>query len=192
MGDSMAAVEEPKKPMSAYFLYVQSNRDSVQKELGVKDFGPVTWALSERWKTLGAAALAKYEKQASEAKNQYAKDLAAFEAAGGVKGAKRKEKKQEKEEKAAKKVKKEADIASGKPKRPAGGAFGCYMAHHRDEIHKSLPAGSAVTAVSKVGGERWKALSAKNKSKYEDEYQVKKTKFEADLKIWKQKVGAIC
>merc|ERR1712048_402808 len=161
-----AAVEEPKKPMSAYFLYIQANRDAVQKELGVKDFGPVTKTLSERWKNVSAADRAVYDKKAADAKSQYEKDLAAFQAAGGVKGAKRKEKKDEKDAKAAKKAKKEADAASGKPKKPAGGAYGVYMSHHRDEIHKSLPSGSKVTAITKIGGERWKALSVIEKEKY--------------------------
>ena len=67
--------------MSAYFLYIQANRDVVQNELCVKAFGPVTKTLSVRWKSLGAPELAKYQKQA-----------VAFQAAGGVKGAKRKEK----------------------------------------------------------------------------------------------------
>merc|ERR1711920_1189922 len=91
---------------------------------------------------------------------------------------------------AAKKAKKDADVASGKPKRPAGGAYGVYVAHHRSDIHKGLPAGSTVAAVSKVAGERWKALSAKDRKKYEDEYQINKTKFEAELKIWKEKNGS--
>jgi hypothetical protein len=91
--------------------------------------------------------------------------------------------------KVAKKTKKAADVASGKPKRPAGGGFGCYMAHHRDEIHKALPAGSKVTAISKVGGERWKALGAKEKEKYEKEYQTKKVKYESELKAWKEANG---
>merc|ERR1712232_863968 len=129
---------------------VQANRDSVQKELGVKDFGPVTKALSARWKAVSAADRAVYDKQAADAKAQYDKDLAAFVAAGGVKGAKRKEKKDDKDAKAAKKARKEADVASGKPKKPAGGAYGCYVARHRNEIQASLPAGAKVTAVSKV------------------------------------------
>merc|ERR1712113_1185103 len=108
----MAPAEEPKKPMSAYFLYIQSNREAVQKELGVKDFGPVTKTLSSRWKTLGASEMSKYTKMATDAKAKYDEELAAFEAAGGVKGAKRKEKKEEKEAKAAKRAKKEANIAS--------------------------------------------------------------------------------
>merc|ERR1712187_765539 len=88
-----------------------------------------------------------------------------------------------------KKAKKESDVASGKPKKPAGGAYGVYMSHHRDEIQKSLPAGSKVTAVSKVGGERWKALGAKEKEKYEKEYQAKKAKYESELKAWKETNG---
>merc|ERR1712048_695835 len=184
-----AAVEEPKKPMSAYFLYIQANRDAVQKELGVKDFGPVTKTLSERWKNVSAADRAVYDKQAADAKDQYEKDLAAFQAAGGVKGSKRKEKKEQKDAKAAKKAKKAADVASGKPKKPAGGAYGVYMSHHRDEIMKGLPAGSKITAITKQGGERWKALSAKDKEKYESEYQIKKAKSEEELKAWKEANG---
>jgi hypothetical protein len=185
----MTTVEEPKRPMTAYFLYIQANREAVQKELGVKEFGPVTKTLSSRWKTLKAPEMAKYTKMAEDAKATYDKELAAFVAAGGVKGSKRKEKKDDKEAKAAKKAKKAANAASGKPKKPAGGAYGCYMAHHRAEIHKSLPAGSKVTAISKVGGEQWKALSAKEKEKYEVEYQNKKKEYDEKLKAWKAEHG---
>merc|ERR1711920_1126645 len=95
-----------------------------------------------RWKTVSSADRAKFDEQAADAKAQYDKDLAAFQAAGGVKGAKRKEKKEEKDAKAAKKAKKAANAASGKPKKPAGGGYGVYMAYHREEIMKSVPAGS--------------------------------------------------
>ena len=182
----MAATEEPKKAMTAYFLYLQANRDAVQKELGVKDFGPVTKELSARWKGLGAKEKASFEKQAADAKAEYEKAMEAFKAAGGVKGAKRKERKEEKDAKAAKKAKKEANAASGKPKKLAGGAYGRYLAHHRDEIQKSLPAGSKCTAVSKAAGEQWKALSAKNKEKYEAEYNVMKAKYYKELAAWKE------
>ena len=184
----MAATEEPKKAMTAYFLYLQANRDAVQKELGlgVKDFGPVTKELSARWKGLGAKEKASFEKQAADAKAEYEKAMEAFKAAGGVKGAKRKERKEEKDAKAAKKAKKEANAASGKPKQLAGGGCGRYLAHHRDEIQKSLPAGSKCTAVSKAAGEQWKALSANNKKKYEAEYNVMKAKYYKELAAWKE------
>lgn len=175
--------------MTAYFLFIQANREAVQKELGVKDFGPVTRTLSSRWKTLAKDQMAQYEKQAAEAKVQYEKALAAFQAAGGVKGAKRKEKSDMKAAKAEKKAKKEANIASGKPKKPAGGAYGVFLSHHRAEIHKSLPAGSDITAVSKLAGQRFKALGEKDKKKYEDEYQEKKAKYEEELKVWRESTG---
>merc|ERR1719356_1423073 len=168
----MAATEEPKRPMTAYFLYIQANRDAVQKELGVKGFGPVTKALSARWKGLGAEEKAVFEKQAADAKAEYEKAIEAFKAAGGAK--------------AAKKAKKEANVESGKPSKPVGGAYGRYLAHHREEIQKSLPAGSKVTAVTKAAGEQWKALSAKDREKYEAEYTEMKAKYDKELTAWKE------
>ena len=63
---------------------------------------------------------------------EFDKDLEAFEAAGGVK------------EKIARKgkdgkVKKAKDPDA--PKRPAGGAYGVFLAENRDEIIKTLPKG---------------------------------------------------
>merc|ERR1712079_423195 len=90
---------------------------------------------------------------------------------------------------AEKQAKKEAKNAEGKPKKPTGGAYGVYLSHHRVEIHKSLPAGSKVTAVSKVAGQRFKALSEQDKKKYESEYQEKKKKYDEELKAWREANG---
>jgi len=183
----MAAME-PKKPMSGYFIYTQEKRDAVQKELGVKDFGPVTKCLSERWKTLAAAEKTLFEKKAADLKAQYEKDIAAFKAAGGVVGQARKEKRDAKADKAAKKAKKEAN--ADKPKGPVGGAYGQFLAMNRADIAKAVPAGSAVTAVSKLAGVRFKALSAKEKAVYEAKYQEKKAIYEKELAAWKAEKAA--
>merc|ERR1719218_294363 len=102
--------------------------------------------------------------------------MVAFKEAGGEAGQKRKERKAAKEEKAANKAKKEAN--ADKPKKPAGGAYGIFLAKSRADIVKSLPNGSKVTEVSKVAAERFKALGAKEKAKYEEE-----------LKAWKASKG---
>lgn len=183
----MATCMEPKKPMTSYFLFIQDNRESVQKELGVKDFGPVTKALTERWKNISANNKTTFEKKAGDLKTQYQKDLAAFKEAGGEVGAKRKEKRDAKAGKDAKRAKKEAD--ADKPKKPAGGAYGCFMAAKRAEIMKSLPAGSPCTAAAKVAGERFKALGAAEKAKYEAEYKVKAAKYTEALAAWKAAKG---
>merc|ERR1719199_187849 len=127
--------------------------------------GPVAKCLSERWGGLAAAAKAPFEKKVADLKAQYEKDLAAFKAAGGVAGQARKEKKDAKAAKAAKKAKKEANV--GKPKAPAGGAYGVFLAMNRAELTKLVPAGAKCTAIAKVAGERFKALSAKDKAVYE-------------------------
>jgi len=184
----MAAVEEPKKPMSAYFLYTQEKREAVQKELGVKDFGPITKCLSDRWKKLSASDKATFEKKAAQVKAQYEKDLEAYKAAGGVVGQKRKDKKDAKAAKASKKAKKEAN--ADKPKAPVGGAYGIFMNMNRAEIAKTVPAGSAVTAVSKVAGERWKAMPEKEKAVYEAKYKEKKAAYEKELEAWKASKAA--
>merc|ERR1711966_426719 len=95
----------------------------------------------------------------------------------------RKEKRDAKAGKAAKKAKKEAN--AGKPKTPAGGAYGVFLAMNRAELSKKLPAGAPCTAISKIASERYKALSAKEKEVYEAKYKEKKAAYEEELKAWK-------
>merc|ERR1719453_2777381 len=73
------------------------------------------------------------------------------------------------------------------PKKPAGGAYGCYVAEHRASIQGSLPAGSKCTEVSKIAGDRWKKLSPKDKEKFEKLYEEKKAAYEEAMKEWKAK-----
>merc|ERR1712151_424839 len=99
----------------------------------------------------------------------------------------RKDKKDAKAAKADKAAKKEAN--ADRPKRPAGGAFGVFMNENRAAIHKSLPAGSAVTAVSKAGSEKWKLMSEADKKPFEEKYQQLKAKYEEEVKAWKDAKG---
>merc|ERR1719310_999963 len=169
--------------MTAFFLYTNENRELVQKELGTKNMGPVAKCLSDRFKGLAASAKAPFDKKAADLKSQYEKDVAAFKAAGGVVGQARKEKRDAKADKAAKKAKKEANV--GKPKKPAGGAYGVFVAMNRAELSKKVPAGAPCTAISKVASEAFKNLSAKEKEVYEAKYKEKKAAYEEELKAWR-------
>merc|ERR1719310_405 len=169
--------------MTAFFLYTNENRELVQKELGTKNMGPVAKCLSDRWKGLAASVKTHFEKKATDLKAQYEKDLAAFKAAGGVVGQARKEKRDAKADKAAKKAKKEANV--GKPKKPAGGAYGVFVAMNRAELSKKVPTGAPCTAISKVASEAFKTLSAKEKEVYEAKYKEKRAAYEEELKAWK-------
>lgn len=63
------------------------------------------------------------------------------------------------------------------------------MNQNRSAIHKSLPAGSAVTAVSKAASVKWKAMSEAEKKPFEAEYLLKKAKYAEDMKAYKEANG---
>jgi len=51
------------------------------------------------------------------------------------------------------------------PKKPVGGAYGCFMNANRAQFQKECP--DSITGVAKLAGERWKNLPAAEKEKYE-------------------------
>ena len=154
----MAAMEEPKRPYSAYELYVQATRQAVQKDIGCKAFCQVARVQAERWKNIPAAAKEEYKQQAAELKAKHEKDVAAFKKAGGVVGERRKIKKRAEQTKAENAAKKKTK--AGRPKKLAGGAYTVYLRQHHAEIAKSLPAGYKWTDVVRAAGKQWKLLSA--------------------------------
>lgn len=68
-----------KKPASAYFLFANAKRDEVQKQLGTKDFGPVTRKIGEMWKALTDPARKPWEDKAKEQKDAYDKYIKSSE-----------------------------------------------------------------------------------------------------------------
>ena len=66
------------------------------------------------------------------------------------------------------KTKKDPDA----PKRPAGGAYGVFLAQHRADFAKDCQ-GQPATAVAKIASAKWTALGEDEKKSYEEEYKVK-------------------
>merc|ERR1712146_878603 len=75
------------------------------------------------------------------------------------------------------------------PKKPAGGAFGVWLAENRASITKSLPAGHKITDVTKAAGEQWKKLSDATKKPYEEKFQKKQAEYKAALEEYKKTLG---
>merc|ERR1719161_549667 len=73
------------------------------------------------------------------------------------------------------------------PKKPAGGAYGVFLAAKREEIKASLPKDHKITDVSKAAGAKWKALSAAAKKPFEDQYQAKAKEYKAAMEEYKKK-----
>jgi len=165
---------QPKKPVGgAYGQFTKENRDEFIEKCKGKPVSEVSKLAGVEWKKLTAKQQAPYQQKYEAAKKKYEEEMAAFVAVGGVKQkgaiALRSEKRKAREDKAAKKAAKDPNA----PTRPVGGAYGCYLAKHREDLAREC-AGKPGPAVSKLAGERWNALSAPEKAPYAKEYATKK------------------
>lgn len=71
--------DAPKRPLSAYFIWTQENRDFVMKKHKIEKAGPeFTRKAAQEWKAVSDAVKKEYDKKAAAAKEQYQKDLAAY------------------------------------------------------------------------------------------------------------------
>merc|ERR1719412_1962709 len=137
-----------------------------------------------------AAQKAPYDKKAADAKNAYEKAMHEFKAQGGVAGSKRKEKADARKDLLEKRAKKRArqERDADKPKRPQT-AYWLWLGENRAALVKE--AGTAIgPVVAKLGGEKWKALSAKLKAPFEKQAADQKAEYDKAIKEYKEKKGA--
>merc|ERR1711881_158635 len=119
----MGAMEQPKKPVGGAFgQFVAEKRPEFLKQCAGQKASAVSTLAGAEWKELTEAQKAPYQIKYEAAKKKFDEDMAAFLAAGGEKtkgvAGLRKEKRKAKEGKVAK--------DPNRPKKPAGGAFGCF------------------------------------------------------------------
>jgi hypothetical protein len=171
------AGEQPKKPMTAFFLYTDEQRPIIVKQLGeeAKVKGMVVKTAAAQWKNLPDEKKAPYEKKAAAAKAEYDAALESFKKMGGEVVRKRKADK-------GAKPKKDKNA----PKKPTGGGYGQFLAENRERIVKSLPSGSnVITDTAKAAGAQYKALSEDEKKPYEDKFKEKMKEYQAAMEEYK-------
>jgi len=177
------AAEQPKKVTGGAFgRFLSEQRPILAAECKGKPATAVVQLASARFKGLSSSEKAKYETQYAQAKLTYEKDLAAFLSGGGeVKSLKRKgtDKDDKKQAKKLKKLNKDPNA----PKQPAGGGYACYLNKNRQAFIKECP-GQAVTAVSKLAGSRWAALSADAKKPFLDEFVAKQVAYKKAIETY--------
>merc|ERR1719189_1688453 len=71
----------PKKPQTAFWLWMSENRETLTKELGTKDVAAVGKLAGERWTALDAKLKVPFEKKAKTLKEAYDKALKEYKAA---------------------------------------------------------------------------------------------------------------
>lgn len=192
----MSSTDALKKPQTAYFLWMNANREKVQKEAGTKDIKIVAAKASELWKSATSAEKGPFEKEAARQKEAYDKFVATEEGQKALqeKKAEKKEEKQAKQDKEAEKakLKEEKQIAKEKKeckaavkavakddklKKPMTAYF-AWLNDNRERITKLL-GGKGGSEVAKKGSEMWKTLPEKEKSVYESKAKKEKEEYDA-------------
>ncbi|RWS09443.1 FACT complex subunit SSRP1-like protein [Dinothrombium tinctorium] len=107
---------KPKKPMTAYFLWLQENREKLKKDHPNLPLTELTRKAAEIWKE-SIKDKSKWEKEAQELKKKYERDMAAYKASGGGSEV------VEKKGKSDKSDKKEKSKSSPKIKSGSGSGF---------------------------------------------------------------------
>jgi len=176
-----ASLEQPKKPAGGGFgQFMAAKRAEFVKECKGQPISAVQKLGSERWKQVSESEKESYNKAFKEAQKKYNADMESFLAAGGVKqkgaAALRSERKKAKEGK----TKKQKDPNA--PKKPVGGAYGCFLNANRAAFQKACP--GDITGVAKMAGGKWKELPDNEKEKYNKEYQQKVAQYQEALKSY--------
>jgi len=170
---------QPKKPVGGAFgQYCNEKRPEFMKACAGQQASAVQKLAGAEWKKLSDEEKEPYQKKYEAAKKKFDKDMEAFlESGGEVVKKVRKGKK----DKGGKKAKKDKDA----PKRPAGGAYGQYLATKRQEIKKMLPADHKITDVTKKASELWKAVPESEKKKYETMFKTANDEFHKAMEEYK-------
>jgi len=150
----------PKKPLSAYFLWLGENRARIAGSLGEdgKKVTLVSKAAGAEWKTLSDKVKKPFADTAAELKADFLAKKEAFERQGGVIPAR-------KSKKAAKAAKAKKTKDPSLPKRPKN-AYMLWLDDHRKEISDALGPGHLVKEVAVEAGKRWRTCSDAEKSPY--------------------------
>lgn len=196
----MSSTEEAlKKPTTAYFLWMNANREKIQQMVGSKDFKSVAAKASDLWKSASTQEKAPFEAESNRQKKAYDAFIATADgqkALQELKAVKKGEKqaKQEKEEQKAK-VKEEKQVAKEKREAKAAvkaiekderlkkpmTAYFAWLNDNRERI-TAMVGGKGGPEVTKKGSQMWKQLTDKERAPYEQRAQKEKEAYEAYIK----------
>mmetsp|Transcript_4423 Transcript_4423/g.9569 ORF Transcript_4423/g.9569 Transcript_4423/m.9569 type:complete len:373 (-) Transcript_4423:201-1319(-) len=166
----------PKKNMSAYLMYQNTMRESFRTENPGMTFGQLSKFTSAMYKSLTPEEKARWEEAALQDKARYEAEMANYAPPPGfdptgqlvdpnIGPVSRKYSKKHKDPNA--------------PKR-ARGSYVFFTLDERPKIVKETP-DMKFTEMGHVMGERWRALSAEDKKKYEDLANDDKKRFNEEM-----------
>jgi len=167
----------PKRPLSAYMFFCQAMRPDVKRDNPAANFSDLGKLLGAKWQTLKDSEKKPYEKQNQQDKERYEKDKEELN---------RKEAEDSGDAEPKTKKTKTTSAAKNTVKKGPKTPKSAYMLFADDERTKLKNEGKDVTFAEsgKHIGERWRALSDKEKAPYVEKNKGLKEQYEKDKADW--------
>ena len=156
----------PKRPISAFILYMNDNRDRIKKQNPDATFGGLAQIGSAEWKVVKPVVKSKYEKLAEQDRSRYELAMQSYVPSP--------EDKKEKKQKRAKK-----DINA--PKK-ALSAYLFYVNAQRPRAVKSHPDYTQPQIISHIAA-GWRELSDREKKPYQDMADKDKVRYLNEINL---------
>ncbi|KNE56922.1 hypothetical protein AMAG_02691 [Allomyces macrogynus ATCC 38327] len=170
------APDAPKKPKTAYQIYMTDQLTNHRPaEYNAREWMSVA---GTRWKTLDSTEKAPFEAKAAQLKEQYARDLAAYESTytEAEITAQKLAAEKAKEEKLEKKLKRQAK--ADKVKHPLN-AWQLFMMEYRSTL-SDVQKKKGMAQVAKLAAAEWKTMDENARLPYTDKAAELKAAFEAE------------
>lgn len=172
----------PKRPMSAYFLFMNKNRASFVEQVGSKsDLSAIGKLAGAKWGAMTDAEKAPFTSKAEKAKAAYEKKRAKYVQSNGYKQWCADKKAFNKKQKLLNLVKKPASW----PKRAASAYF-LWLNQARAKIVADLGSASDVAAVAKRAGEMWNSMDDAARAPFVAKNAQAKAKYEKQMAKFKK------
>jgi len=169
----------PKRPASAYFMWMNENRDRVKFENPEAKMTEIGKIMGDMWKEIGEEAKKTYQEKAAAAKSKYDEAMEEYKKTPeyAAHQARVKEAKQEAKLKDSKKKFRKDENA---PKRPLSAYFIWMNEVGRPAFVAKNP-DADIKSIGKALGEQWKGMSDKDRKPYQDKADNAKSEYQTAL-----------
>ena len=180
-------VPPPKRPLSAFMFFANEQRPSLARQNPQLSVIDISKSIAERWKDLPEPNRVTYVNQAAEAKEQYERELAAYEQRLPTPKAVPETKKKAANTARSKKSQQANPVAMGQPRKPKS-AFLFFFQEQRPLLQQESPQLS-LTDVTRTIGDRWNALDASSLRKYQVMAEEARAQYDREMQTYNNAVA---
>lgn len=157
----------PKKPQTAFFLWLNENRESIKKENPDAGLGQIGKIAGEKWREISDEDKQEYNDKYKIEKEKYDEAMKSYKPTGEFAKSSRGSSKSSKKDPNA-------------PKKPQSSYF-LWMNDNRARIKEENPS-AGLTDIARLSGAQWKEISDSEKAKYEEKNKQDKERYAEEMK----------